>query len=50
MVVDMVVDVVAEDDMMEGAMVITHMNSPAGTEHSWQKLFYTLHTNRDSSP
>ena len=50
MVVTVAIDMVAEDDMGEVFMVITHMNSPVGTEHLFQKLVYTLHTNGDSSP
>ena len=50
MVMAVVVDVVAEGGVVEGAMVITHMNFPAGTKYSWQKIMYTLHTNGDSFP
>ena len=28
-----VLGVVSEEDVVEGAMIITHMNLPAGTEH-----------------
>ena len=45
-----VMAVVEEEDVVERAMVKTHMNFPAGTENSWQKLVYTLQTNGDSSP
>ena len=45
MVVAVVVDVVAEKGAVEGYMVITHINSPSGTEHLWQRYVYTLHTN-----
>ena len=31
----MVMCVVAYEDVVEGAMVITHLNFPAGTYHSW---------------
>ena len=50
MVVPTVVYVVAKEDVVEGDMVITHKNSPAGTGHLWHKLMYTLQTNGDSSP
>ena len=50
MVVAIVMDAVAKEEVVEGAMVITHMNSPAGGENVWQKLVYTLHTNGNSSP
>ena len=33
MVMSVVMSVVAEEDLVEGAMVITHVNSPSGTEH-----------------
>ena len=36
---------VDEEDMVELAMVITNMNSPAGTDHSWHMPVYTLQTN-----
>ena len=49
MVVAVVMAVVAEEDVVEGAMVKTHMNFPAGAERSWQSLVYTLHTNVYSS-
>ena len=49
MVVSTVVDVVAKEDVVEVDMVITHMNSPSGTEHSWQMPVYTLQKNRGSS-
>ena len=32
---DIFVDVVDEGDLVEGAIVITHMIFPAGTKHSW---------------
>ena len=35
MVVSVVMGVVTGEDVVEGAMVITHMNSSAGTEHLW---------------
>ena len=50
MAVDVVMAVVAEEDAVEGAIVKTHINFPKGTEQSWQKIIYTLHTNGDSSP
>ena len=50
LVVSVFVDVVAEEDVVEVDMVKTHMNFPTVTEHQWQKLVYTLHTNGDSSP
>ena len=50
MVVDVVVGMVANDDLVEGDMVITHMNSPEGTENLGQKLRYNLHTNEDFFP
>ena len=49
-VVAVVVAVVAKEGLGEGAIIITHMNSPAGKEHSWQKTMYTIQTNGDSSP
>ena len=49
MVVAVVMAVVAEEDVVEGAMVKTHMDFPAGAERSWQSLVYTLHTNVYSS-
>ena len=42
MVVTIVVGVVAYEDVVEVAMVITHMGSPEGTEHSCQRPRYTL--------
>ena len=47
MVVAAVVEVVAEEEVVEGAMVITHMDLPAGAEHFWNKLVYTLQNNGD---
>ena len=44
------VEVVAKDEGVEGDFFITHMKLPAGTEHLWQNLVYTLHTNGLSSP
>ena len=41
----MVVYVLAEEDVGEGAMVIAYMNLPAGTENLWQRPVYTLKTN-----
>ena len=49
MVVSMVMDVVAEEDVVEGYTVKTHMNLPAGTENLHQKLVYNLKINGDSS-
>ena len=45
MFIAMVVAVVAEEDMVEGYMVKSHMNLPAGTKTLWQKLVYNLQTN-----
>ena len=50
MVMAMAMAVLAKEDMVEGAKVKTHMNLPARTENSRQKLVYTLHTNVYSSP
>ena len=50
MVMDMVVDVVAKEDVEEGDMVINHMNLQADMEHSWPRPLYILQTNGDSSP
>ena len=50
MVLVVSVEVVSEEDVLEGDIFITHMNLPAGTEHLWQNLVYTLHTNGLSSP
>ena len=50
MVVAVVMAVVAEEDVVEGDMVITHMNYPEGMDHLWQSPVYTLQTNVDSSP
>ena len=50
MVMAVVVDVVSKEDLGERARVMTHMNSPASTEHSWQRPVYTLQINGDSSP
>ena len=36
--------------MLEEAMVITHMNSPEGMEHSRHSPLYTLQANDVSSP
>ena len=47
-VVAMVMAVVVKEDVVEGAMVKTHMNFPAGVENSLWKLVYTLQTNGDS--
>ena len=47
--VSMVMDMVAEEDVVEVAMVKTHMNLPAGIENFQQKLVYTLQTNEYSS-
>ena len=47
-VVDM--ELVAKEDVMEGAMIITHTNLPAGMEHLRQRPIYTLQTNGGSSP
>ena len=40
-----VVAEVDQEDMVELAMVITNMNSPAGTDHLWHMPVYTLQTN-----
>ena len=40
-------DLVTKDDVVEGAMFKTHMNSPEGIEHLWQKFVYILQTNGD---
>ena len=50
MVIATVIVVVAEDDVVEGDMVKTHIHLPAGTEHLWQKLVYNLQTNVGYSP
>ena len=50
MVTDMVIVVVAKEYMVEGAMVITYMRFPSGTEHSWHRNVYTLQKNVDYSP
>ena len=50
MVAAVVMDVMAEEDVGEGDMVITHMDFPSGTENSWHRNVYTLQTNGDSSP
>ena len=42
--------VMAEEDVLERAMVKIRMNSIAGTENSCQKLVYTMQTNGYSSP
>ena len=44
-----VMAVVDKEDMVKGAMVATHMNSPAGTDHLCKLPVYTLQTNRYSS-
>ena len=49
MVMAVVMDVVSKENLGERARVMTHMNSPASTEHSWQRPVYTLHINGDSS-
>ena len=36
-VLAMFIDVMVEEDVVEGDMVITHMNSPSGIEHPWKK-------------
>ena len=41
---------VADEGMVEGDTFKTHMNLPAGAEHFWQKIVYTLQTNEYSSP
>ena len=48
-VVAVVLDMVANEDVVEGAMVITQTNSLSGTYHLYQKLVYNLLTNGDSS-
>ena len=48
--VAVVMSVVDEENVVEEAMVKTHMNLPAGMENSRQKLVCTLQTNADSSP
>ena len=50
MFVTVVMAVVAEEEMVEGSMVKTHINLPRGTENLWQNIVYTLRTNGDSSP
>ena len=45
MVLSVVVDVVGGEDVVEGDMVITHINFPAGTEHLCQNLLFILHIN-----
>ena len=45
-----VMDVVAKEDMLEGAMIINHMNLPAIRKHLWQRPLYTLKNNVVSSP
>ena len=49
MAVAVVMTMVAEEDLVEGAMVITHMNSPTGMDHSWKRPVYTLQTHVNSS-
>ena len=44
------VDVVANEDVGKGAMVIIYTNFPEGTEYLWQRPVYTLQTNGDNSP
>ena len=46
---DVGVDVVSEEDVVEGDMAITHMNLKVGTEHLCQNLVYNLHNNGDFS-
>ena len=41
-VMAVVIEVVANEDVVEGDMVITHMNLPAGMDNFWQKLVYNL--------
>ena len=45
MVMDVVMDVVAKEDMVEGSMVLTHMSFLEGTKRLWHKLLYNLHIN-----
>ena len=40
-----IMDMLDEKDVVEGDMVITHINFPAGTEYLWQIPVYTLQTN-----
>ena len=42
MVVVMFMTVVAKEDLVEGSMVKTHINFPAGTENSRKKIVYNL--------
>ena len=49
MVVAVVMAVVADEDVVEGAMGKTHMNFPSGTEHLRKNIVYTLYTNGDFS-
>ena len=42
MVMDVVMDVVAKEDVVRGSVGITHMNSPGDAEHLWWKLLYIL--------
>ena len=49
MVVAVVMSVVAKEDVVEGAMVKTHINLPEGAEDSWKKLVYILQNNLDNS-
>ena len=46
--VSVVVAVVDEDEVVEGAMFIIHMNFTAGADHLWQMPMYTLQTNGGS--
>ena len=49
MAVDVVMAVVAEEDLMEGAMVKNLMNFPAGPGNLRQNLLYISQTNGDFS-
>ena len=45
MVIAVVMTVVDKEDLVEGGIVLTHMNSPAGTENLLQRPVYTLQSN-----
>ena len=49
-VMAVVIAVVDEEYVVEGAMDKTHMNLPSGREHLLQRIVHTLHTNGYYSP
>ena len=49
-VVAVVMVMVSEEDVVGLSIVITHLNSPPGTEYLWQMPVYTRQKNGGSSP